>query len=252
MPKARSQDAEVSLRHIDDVTGAIESLTEMLDRADDLPAMLRWVCQHATEAVPGADMAGVTLLRDGKPTTAAITDETVSEVDADQYRVGDGPCLEAATTGKVVRVDVEEAHERWPAFAASARRAGVRSYLAAPLVIDNVHSGAINLYGRQAHGFFEAEAALLELYTTAVEAGLRTASRYLDARALAGQLRTALESRAVIDQAKGIIMAARRIDADSAFALLVEQSQREQVKLRLLAERFVAGVAGTGGDDVPG
>jgi AmiR/NasT family two-component response regulator len=70
--------------------------------------------------------------------------------------------------------------------------------------------------------------------------------RYVEARETAEHLRTALTSRAVIDQAKGMLMAIRRISADDAFALLVEQSQRENVKLREVAERFVERVVSSG------
>jgi hypothetical protein len=83
-----------------------------------------------------------------------------------------------------------------------------------------------------------------ELYTTAVEAVLRTYDRYLDAREATEQLRTVLTSRTVIDQAKGVLMAARQIDADEAFGMLGAQSQRENVKLRQVAERFIANVTG--------
>jgi AmiR/NasT family two-component response regulator len=108
--------------------------------------------------------------------------------------------------------------------------------------IDSDYQGSLNLYGEHTHGYRELDAALLELYTTAVEAALRADRRYRKARDHAGQLREALTSRAVIDQAKGIIMAARQVDADTAFAVLVQQSQRDNIKLRDLAARFVTNV----------
>jgi hypothetical protein len=92
------------------------------------------------------------------------------------------------------------------------------------------------------HGFLELDAPLLALCTTAVETALRSRSKYLQANELAGQLRAALTSRAVIDQAKGVLMAVHGMTADQAFQLLVEQSQRENVKLRMLAERFITDV----------
>jgi GAF domain-containing protein len=184
----------------------------------------------------------VTLLHDGHPTTAACTDQRVYRIDADQFPAGAGPCLQAASTGQIVRVEVEAAGERWPEFTSSALDAGVASYLSAPLVVDSQHAGALNLYGLHPHGFREFESVLLELYVTAVEAALRATSRYLAARRQASQLRTALVSRAVIDQAKGIIMGARGISAEDAFQVLVEQSQRENVKLHDIATRLVATV----------
>lgn len=229
---------------LDEVTGALEALTEIFESEDDFELLLRQVCRQVVRAVPGVDEASVTLLHNEKPHTAVATSEVIAELDGDQYRLGDGPCLEARRTGEVVRVAVRESIERWPAFAFSAQRSGYGSFLAAPLRVNTWLSGAVNCYGTHDDGFAKLDAQLLELYTTAVEAVLRTYDRYLDAREATEQLRTALTSRAVIDQAKGVLMAARQIDADEAFALLVAQSQRENVKLRQVAERFIANVTG--------
>lgn len=226
----------------DDVTGALEALTAVLREEDDFRVLLQHVCLQVRHAVPGVDEASVTLVRGDEPHTATATSGVVSELDGDQYRIGDGPCLEAVRSGKIVRTSVPDAIERWPDFARGAREAGFGSFLAAPLVADERFAGAVNCYGRQDDGFAELEAQLLELYTAAVEAVLRVYHRYLRARDTTEHLRTALTSRAVIDQAKGMLMAIRRIDADDAFALLVEQSQRENTKLRDVAERFVARV----------
>jgi GAF domain-containing protein len=176
----------------------------------------------------------------------AATDQRVVDLDADQYRAGNGPCLQAAATGQLVRVEVQEAQQIWPEFAAAAKEAGVGSFLSAPLVIDSEFSGAMNCYGVAHHGFRELDAQLLELYTTAVKAALRSARRYHQARQLTEQLREALSSRSTIEQAKGVLMAARGIDADAAFALLIEQSQRDNIKVRDLASRLVATIVDGG------
>ncbi|HEV2087693.1 MAG TPA: GAF and ANTAR domain-containing protein [Cryptosporangiaceae bacterium] len=224
---------------LDEVTGALESLVDVLDQDEDLDAILQRVCEQVTRAVPGADLASVTLIENGEPRTAASTSDLVRSVDAEQYRAKAGPCLQAASTGEVVRADADEAMELWPEFTRCAHESGLASFLSAPLVIDARNSGAFNLYGRQRHGFGEIDVALLELYTVAVQSAMRSAARYVAAREMAAQLSDALVSRAVIDQAKGMIMAMRRIGAEEAFAVLVEQSQRENVKLRDLAARLV-------------
>ncbi|NBH09911.1 GAF and ANTAR domain-containing protein [Amycolatopsis sp. SID8362] len=230
----------------DEVTGALEALTAVLREEDDFRILLRHVCLQVRHAVPGVDEASITLVTGERPHTATATSDVVSELDADQYRLGDGPCLEAIRGGKIVRTAVSDAVERWPSFARGAEDAGFSSFLAAPLVADEQFSGAVNCFGRQGDGFAEIEAQRLELYTAAVEAILRVYHRYLLARDTAENLRTALTSRAVIDQAKGMLMAIRQVDADDAFALLVDQSQRENRKLREVAERFVARVVSGG------
>ncbi|MGM1062871.1 ANTAR domain-containing protein [Saccharothrix sp. Mg75] len=234
-------DAAISgvLRRLDDVTTALNELSRVLDEEEDLAVIMDRVCRQVVAAIPGADMASVTVLRGGEPATVALTGERAARVDLAQYRAGEGPCLEAARTHVVQRVAVAEVHERWPEFAAAADGLGVASYLSAPLVLEDEYQGSLNLYSERTHGFRELDAALLELYTTASEAALRNARRYLLARRQTEQLQSALTSRAVIDQAKGIVMAVHRVDAQRAFDLLVERSQRENLKLRDLAERFV-------------
>ncbi|WP_410661187.1 ANTAR domain-containing protein [Amycolatopsis sp. lyj-112] len=234
---------------LDDVTAALEGLKEILEGEEDLELLLRQICHQVVRAVPDVDEASITLLRDGNPHTAVATSDIVVELDRDQYRIGNGPCLEAGRTGELVRVAVRESSERWPEFALSARQAGFGSFLAAPLSLSDRLAGAVNCYGTQTDGYAELDAQLLELYSTAVEATLRIYARYLEARETIEQLRAALTSRAVIDQAKGVLMALRRIDDEAAFSLLVAQSQRENAKLRQVAVRFIAEVTGK---DLPG
>jgi GAF domain-containing protein len=234
---------------LEEITGALESLADAIEREDSIEVLLQRVCQQVLLAIPDVDMAGVTLMGRHGPQTAACTDRAVVEVDAEQYRAGAGPCLQAAATGEIVRVDVESAQQRWPEFARAAREAGVGSYLSAPLFIDAEYQGAMNLYSEAPHGYHELDATILELYTTAVEGNLRTWQRYLATRTLTEQLRTALESRPIIDQAKGIIMVLHGFDADQAFASLVEQSQRHNIKLRDVAERMVTEALAARRDD---
>ncbi len=230
---------------LDEVTVAMESLTAMLDTELDLGQMLQAVCDHVVHVVPGADMASITLVRDGVPETVASTDQRAVNFDREQYRIGDGPCLRAAETGQPVRVGVGAVGDLWPQFVTAAEQLGVASFLAAPLTVDEDMSGAVNLFGFGEHGFSELSTKILELYTATVVFGLRSARRYLAARDVVDQLNRALETRAVIDQAKGILMAAHRITAEEAFQRLVKRSQDGNRKLHEVAAEFVAAVATT-------
>jgi GAF domain-containing protein len=225
---------------LDDVTGALETLSELLDGDEDFRTHLQHVCEQVVRAVPGVDQATITLVDHGVPHTVVTTDEVVAGLDHEQYRTGAGPCLEAAETGKLVRVAAVDAARRWPVFARRATDAGMNSFLSAPLIVDEQHSGAVNCYSASGSGFADLDVAVLELYTAAAEMALRAHRRYQRASELAGQLRSAMDSRAVIEQAKGILMAVHRVSADAAFGLLSEQSQRGNVKIREVAQRFVA------------
>jgi transcriptional regulator with GAF, ATPase, and Fis domain len=231
------------IQRLDEVTSALDALSDVLEQEEELSVVLQRVCQQTSTAIPGADLASVSLLRDGRQYTAAAVDDVSKEVDEAQYRADEGPCLDAARTGQMIRADAHDVRRNWPRFAELIEHTEVNSFLSAPLFIDSEYQGSLNLYSLQSNGFHDLDAALLELYTTAAEAALRAAHRYVQARDNADQLRTALTSRAAIDQAKGIIMGARRISADEAFTLLVDQSQRENVKLRTVAEQLITRIS---------
>ncbi|MEV4313743.1 GAF and ANTAR domain-containing protein [Actinocrispum sp. NPDC049592] len=224
---------------LDDVRAAMRDLTSALEDDSGGPQILTTICAEAVRVVPGADMASITAIRGQHAETAAYTDERALKVDVAQYEAGHGPCLEAARTGQTVRLSIDTASEKWPDFVASAKLHAVRSYLAAPLRVDDRLAGAINLFGFGDHGFKETDSKLLELYTTIVGFGLRTNRRYQETRAVATNLEAAMRSRAVIEQAKGILMAVHKLTDEQAMDRLIKQSQHQNVKLRDVAGEFV-------------
>ncbi len=229
--------------HLDELTAAMADLATALETEPSEAEVLEAVCAEAVRAIPGADMASITAIRDGEPETAASTDERAVDIDRVQYAAGEGPCLRAAETGEIVRLPLTTAGAVWPEFTTYARGLGVGSYLAAPLRVDETLGGALNLFGYGDHGFAEADSRLLALYTTIVSFGLRSTRRYRNARRRVAELETAMSSRAVIEQAKGILMAVHRVTADDAMKRLIAESQHTNVKLRDVATRFVEGLS---------
>jgi GAF domain-containing protein len=232
------------VRRLDEVTGHLGDLADVLAGEEDLGRVLQRGTDQVASAVPGADMVSVTVVHASVGETVAASSRRVWEIDQDQYSAGEGPCLEAAHTNQVVRTGVAEAEERWPAFARTARAASVQSYLSCPLMIGEDFVGSLNLYSEQPHGFADFDVALLQLYVTAASAAIANARLYARAREVAGQLRQALDSRAVIDQAIGVVMARGGVTAEQAFDQLSRQSQNTNVKLRDIAVRLVADVQG--------
>ncbi|WP_326567805.1 GAF and ANTAR domain-containing protein [Amycolatopsis rhabdoformis] len=231
---------------LDELAEAMHGLTQALEDDRLEPVLFEVICAEAVRAVPGADMASVTVIRSGKGETAATTDPRAEQVDAAQYAAGEGPCLQAAETGEIVRLSLPAADLHWPEFTDVAADLGIGSYLAAPLRVDERLSGALNLFGFGDHGFRELDSQLLKVYVTVVTFGLRTHHRYRDVRSRAEQLDHAMSSRAVIEQAKGMLMAIHRIDADEAMNRLVVESQTTNTKLRDIALRFVTAVSDKG------
>lgn len=236
-----------AVRRLDETVAALDELNAVLAREEPLDDVLARLAKQVARVVEDADMVSVTVIAKGQARTAAATDEVILEIDACQYAAGEGPCLDAALRRVPVRVSVDGARERWPVFAEAADQAGVRSYLSAPLVldVDGEHIGALNLYGRSPDAFDPFDEALLRLFTAAASAAIGNAGRYVEARTTSDQLRTALTSRAEIDQAKGALMAMRGITADAAFETLRDESQRSHVKVRDVAKQLLTGLAAT-------
>ncbi len=106
------------------------------------------VTEAALEALPVADMAGITMAVDGQPVTDVFTHDLVREIDARQYETGVGPCLDAFRHGQVFRIDSVDEDRQWPLFSAAAAARGVRSTLSLPMVAGPDSVGALNLYSR--------------------------------------------------------------------------------------------------------
>jgi len=227
---------------------AVTSLTELiraLARDESVPEALQSILALVLRAVPGCHAASVTVLDDeGRPSTMAATDEETRVMDQRQYALNDGPCLDAARRLQVNRWSLEEAEQRWPDFTSLAQEMGLCSYLSAGLSLTGRPLGALNLSSRDTNGFSQLDEELISLLTEPAAASIVVASRYAEARDLAAQLEQALRSRAVIDQAIGIVMAESRCDADQAFATLGRASNNRNLKLRDLAAEIVTRVGG--------
>lgn len=249
-----TDDVQQSAAQLAEIASALESLTAVLVSTTHRETILQAVAEQVVSAVPGADMASITVLAEEGPYTTASTDPRAWQIDDAQYAEGDGPCLRAARRGELVRIEVSRAEQLWPVFARAAGELGVGSFLAAPLTVDTLAVGAINLFSFGTHGFQEIDAQFLRLYTLVAQTAMQSAGRASVAEGEVEQLRGAMASRAVIEQAKGILMAVRGLTEDQAFQELVSQSQRNNVKLRTLARQFVAMATGRApslGDDGP-
>lgn len=207
---------------------------------EDLLELLQQFVEIAHEAIDGADSSGVTIAMGGRTYTAVHTDERTLQVDTEQYDADQGPCLHAARTGEVVMVDADEAQERWPRFCAAARAQGVRSFLAAPLFTNEQSVGSFNLYGRDRSAFDRLDAEVLDLLTTTVSRTIGDFARYKSASLVAETIQGALENRAPIEQAKGMLMALHGIDASTAFDMLRRESQAKNIRLHVIASDLVA------------
>ncbi|KQR99862.1 histidine kinase [Williamsia sp. Leaf354] len=207
---------------------------------DDLVVLLQRVVDVAHEAIDGATCTSITIALGGRTYTAVHTDSRTLRVDQEQYDAGDGPCLHAARTGETVLVDVDAGTQRWPQFAASAAQENIHSFLAAALAAQDQPLGALNLYGAAAAAFDTVDADIIELLTTTVSRAIGDFARFKSAVEVADALRAALNSRAPIEQAKGMIMGRHGVSAEQAFAMLRTQSQNTNRRVRDIAAEMIA------------
>lgn len=221
------------------LTASLRALSQFL-LGDQTPreGLLR-VAQLGESALKGARATGVTLLDDGQPKTFAFTAAKATEVDQLQYKEGDGPCLTAYRHKKVIRVDSNRTEERWPEFTRRAVEKGVLSSLSVPLVVDDRGIGALNFYGHTEHAFSAQDESTGIAFGEQAAVIMANAQAYWGARDHIRNLDEAMRSRAVIEQAKGILMARSNVDQDEAFDMLRRASQRENRKLRDVAGELV-------------
>ncbi|MFC4019942.1 ANTAR domain-containing protein [Micromonospora sp. GCM10011542] len=210
----------------------------------DLDAVLSRIAHLARRAIPGGREVSLTLVRGGTPYSVAVTGELARELDEWQYEHERGPCLDASASGDTLSIPDMASEDRWPRWAARARDAGVLSSLSVGLPIQDAVVGTLNVYAAAPRAFDGEAIELARTFSAYAAVALANAHLYESTATLARQMQSAMESRAVIEQAKGIIMGERRCSAEEAFALLSKLSQDSNRKLREVAAALVERAAG--------
>src|SRR6476661_3697414 len=231
---------EAGSRDLDAAEQLMHELSGTLDGVEDLTPYLERLVQSVNANIDGCDSVGVTVVMEDRTRTAAYTTAGTLEIDAVQYAVGDGPCLDAFRNGRENLVDFAGGEERWPAFMAGCEAGEVQSLLALPLESGGRRFGALNLYGYARHAFDHTDLVLVRMAAARAADALAAAVQVAGAREVAAQMEQAMASRAVIEQAKGVLMGRHSISEIVAFELLRRQSQEQNLKLRVLAAQIVA------------
>ena len=227
-----------------DATGPLAELFELTSRGSDMQQVLQAVVDFAKRTVPSADEAAITLIRNGNAGTVATTGGLAELVDELQYEVGYGPCLDAGRGNETLLIADTATETRWPRFVPAASRCGLGSSLSVPIPVEHYLIGALNFYAH-APGAFDADAvALGDALALHVCAALTRAEALFRATTQTQNLLRAMESRAVIEQAKGIVMAQRKCTAQEAFTMIRTVSMNENLKVADLAASIVASASG--------
>ena len=212
---------------------------------DVLHDLLQGLTVLANHTVPSAQSVSITVAENGRYRTSSSTGREAVAIDEAQYRDGDGPCLEAMRSTRQLRVAVSQSENGWPQFREEATKLGVTHVLSTPLIPSGHDAvGALNIYAREGAGFGPGEERTAQLIGEHAAILVERTCALLSSTRLNDQLRQAVATREIIGEAKGILMESQRCTRDQAFDILRRASQRENRKLRDLAEELVLRVEG--------
>lgn len=216
---------------------AAQLVSDLQQRASaNTDALLRKLIIGAAESVPGAQYAGISVTKRQRfCETAAATHRYPAVLDEIQDRHEQGPCLSAAVQQDRVRVDDLGADQRWPRYREEAlKQTPIRSVLSFGMFGDSQTTASLNFYAEPANAFDDGSVNLGLLFATHTALVWNMLRRDQ-------QFRTALFSRDLIGQAKGMLMERFDIDAAAAFALLTRMSQESNTPVAQVAKQVVAG-----------
>lgn len=198
--------------------------------------------------------AGIMLATpDGQLRVIASSSEAMRILEAFEIQAQEGPCLDCYHTGQaIVNQDLDAGNGRWPRFSAEALAAGFHSAHALPMHLRGNVIGALNLFrsgvGEMGPGDVEVGQAFADVATIAI---LQHRAA-LEAQVLAEQLTHALNSRVVLEQAKGVIAERLDLDMERSFAVLRTHARNHNLRLSAVAESVIAGsLAASGLDTAP-
>jgi transcriptional regulator with GAF, ATPase, and Fis domain len=221
-------------------TDAFAQLGRIKLSETDLNGVLQQVADLAKRTIPGVNEASVTLVEGKGAHTPAFTGALALALDESQYELGHGPCLAAASSTTTQAIADMTSENRWPGWTSRALQAGAHSSLSIGLPVQEAVTGALNLYAIKPHAFGDDAVAAAKTFASYATVAMANAYLYDVKTTLAQHMEMAMKSRAVIEQAKGIIMGDRRCTADEAFTILTKLSQDTNHKVRDVAAALVA------------
>ncbi|MDX6199514.1 MAG: hypothetical protein QOJ79_2665 [Actinomycetota bacterium] len=225
--------------HPVDAQAAFDELARLVLNEQSMDGLLQRIAELAKGVVTGAAEVSVSLISKDQATTVVSTGPLAVALDERQYEDDSGPCLHSAQAGTTSSIPDMSTETRWPKFAKAAVEAGALSSLSTPIPLQQYATAALNMYGSEPGAFDDEAQALARSFASYAGVALANMHLYESTRTLAEQLQTAMESRAVIEQAKGVLMGQRRCTAEEAFDILVKLSQQSNRKLREVAQALV-------------
>jgi GAF domain-containing protein len=214
---------------------AIDELTAYLREPHDLRGQLDAVGRVATGLVPSVVAVSLSIVVGDETFTVTATEPSAGLLDAAQY-LDDGPCVQAMGTGRRVLVTDVLDEENWQTFGQAGAQVGVRSSLSLPLRDDDGRiTGGLNMYASEPHAFDDRENLFAAVFDSPVGELVKNADLSFRTREWARELPDRLHSRKVVEQAVGVLMAARDWSAENARAKMQDAAERAGVEVEAVA-----------------
>ena len=206
----------------------------------DLQATLSELTESVTKVL-GLSGSGVTMAEDGRLRFVTAVSDASAELERTQEKWRASPCWHAFETGEVVRVsDVRLESARWPEFSEAATRLNVAGVAGIPMRLADKVVGALNLYAAEPRDWADADVAVASVLADVATSYVVNASKLRQQEQLSEQLQEALESRIVIEQAKGITAQQHAVSVDEAYQRMRRHARANNASMRVVAEAIVA------------
>jgi transcriptional regulator with GAF, ATPase, and Fis domain len=223
----------------------VEAADTLVDDFDVID-FLHTLAERCVELLD-VDAAGLMLVdQRGVLHATAASSENARLLELFELQADAGPCVDAFKTGDpVVNADLHASAERWPRFAEAAESAGYVSVHALPLRLRSTVIGALNLFRAQPGTLSEDDIRVGQALADVATIGILAQRNLYQAELLTMQLQTALTSRVIIEQAKGVLAERHKVNIDTAFALLRDHARHHNLRLSDLARDVAEGAMTT-------
>jgi GAF domain-containing protein len=237
MSAARPQSQNLPLT--EELSGVFARMSGLLLSQETVETSLGLLSALAQDTVPGATGAGVSIMDERGRRSSGSTDDRVRLADRLQYELDEGPCLTAAVSRELVRMDDLASDTRWPRWAAAAARLGLRAAMSAPVVAGDIPLGALKVYADEPGTFDRAAEQRLHLFAAQAAIFVSNLQTQQRAERLSEAMRQTIRSRDAISMAKGLLMGRNAVDEDTAFRLLLSRAEQEGTTVPRAAQALI-------------
>jgi len=192
-------------------------------------------------AVLGLCGSGVTMSEDGQLRFVATVTNTARELECDHAQQHPCPCRDAYLTGQAVRVtDMRLESARWPEFSVTATRLGVVGVAGIPMRLADQIIGSLSLYSAEPRDWSDQDIAVAAVLADVATSYVVNASKLRQQEQLSAQLQETLDSRIVIEQAKGMTANMHAVTVEQAYQLMRGHARHNNASVRQVADAIVA------------